>query len=56
MLEGSNKVNVIPAEASAQLDIRLLPSEDPAQFLEELKRVVADDTIRFEAVLQIAPS
>jgi acetylornithine deacetylase/succinyl-diaminopimelate desuccinylase-like protein len=48
VLEGSSKVNVIPSQASAQLDVRLLPGADPAAFLEELRRVVADDSIRFE--------
>jgi acetylornithine deacetylase/succinyl-diaminopimelate desuccinylase-like protein len=49
VLEGSSKVNVIPAQASAQLDVRLLPGVDPAVFLEELRRVVGDDSIRIEA-------
>ena len=30
-LQGSNKTNVIPAEASAELDIRLLPGTDPQE-------------------------
>ena len=45
MLEGSNKVNVIPAEATARLDVRLLPGQDPAAFVEELRRVIADETV-----------
>ncbi|HXF15563.1 MAG TPA: M20/M25/M40 family metallo-hydrolase, partial [Burkholderiales bacterium] len=56
MLEGSNKVNVIPPEASAQLDVRLLPSEDPQRFLRALKNVIADDSIRIEPVLSFPPS
>jgi acetylornithine deacetylase/succinyl-diaminopimelate desuccinylase-like protein len=55
MLEGSNKVNVIPAEASAQLDVRLLPTQDPALFLNDLRQVIADDEIRIEIVLSFAP-
>ncbi|MDE0909950.1 MAG: M20/M25/M40 family metallo-hydrolase [Myxococcota bacterium] len=50
-LRGSNKTNVIPAEASAELDIRLLPDQDPVAFLEELKRVINDDTIQVETLL-----
>ena len=38
MLEGSNKVNVIPPQASAQIDTRLLPGESPEAFLEDLRR------------------
>lgn len=56
MLEGSNKVNVIPAEASAQLDIRLLPSQDPAQFLQRLRTVIGDDAIQIDTVLSFPPS
>ncbi len=56
MLEGSSKINVIPAEASAQLDVRLLPSQDPEQFLSELRRVIADDSIKIEIVLSFPPS
>lgn len=45
MLTGSNKNNVIPPEASAHLDIRLLPDQDPAEFLAQIKHVVADTSI-----------
>jgi acetylornithine deacetylase/succinyl-diaminopimelate desuccinylase-like protein len=51
MLEGSNKVNVIPPLASAQLDVRLLPSEDPQAFLSELRATIADDSIEIQPVL-----
>lgn len=56
MLEGSSKVNVIPAEATAQLDVRLLPSQDPALFLTDLRQVIADDGIRIDVILSFAPS
>jgi len=49
MLEGSGKVNVIPSEARAQLDVRLLPGADQAAFLEDLRRAVADDSIHIES-------
>ncbi len=44
------KVNVIPAEATATLDCRLLPDVDPDQFLAELKRVLADDRVEIEVL------
>ena len=56
MLEGSSKVNVIPPEASARLDVRLLPSQNPDEFLAELKKVIADDTIKVEPIISFAPS
>jgi acetylornithine deacetylase/succinyl-diaminopimelate desuccinylase-like protein len=44
-LKGSDKTNVIPPEASAELDVRLLPGERPADFLAELRRVIADTAV-----------
>ncbi|MBI1847188.1 MAG: M20/M25/M40 family metallo-hydrolase [Candidatus Rokubacteria bacterium] len=46
MLEASNKINVIPATASARLDVRLLPGEDPAAFVEQLKATIADERVQ----------
>ncbi len=45
-LRGSDKTNVIPAEASAELDVRLLPGVAPAEFLRELRAVIADTGVR----------
>ena len=51
-LQGSNKTNVIPPEASAKLDIRLLPDQDPAAMLATLKRIVNDTAVHFTTDLQ----
>ena len=48
MLGGSAQTNVIPSEAWANLDVRLLPGEDPKQFLETLRRVVNDPNVTIE--------
>jgi acetylornithine deacetylase/succinyl-diaminopimelate desuccinylase-like protein len=50
-LQGSNKTNVIPPEASAKLDIRLLPDQDPAVMLATLKRIVNDTAVHFSTDL-----
>ena len=42
-LEGSNKTNVIPPLASAEIDVRLLPGEDPDEFLAELEERIGAD-------------
>jgi len=44
-LGGSERTNVIPPEAWANLDVRLLPGEDPQQFLETIRRVVNDPDV-----------
>ena len=48
MLGGSQQTNVIPADAWANLDVRLLPGEDPARFQGELKKVINDPNITIE--------
>jgi len=42
---GGYRSNVIPSEAKATLDVRALPDENPAKFLEEVKRIVNDPAV-----------
>lgn len=51
-IHGSNKTNVIPAEASADIDIRLLPDADPKQFLATLQGIVGDTAVQFAPLLE----
>lgn len=50
-LQGSNKTNVIPAEASAEIDIRLLPDQSPDSVLATLQRIVNDTAVHFTPLL-----
>jgi acetylornithine deacetylase/succinyl-diaminopimelate desuccinylase-like protein len=43
MLSAGKKVNVIPSEASAEIDGRVLPGQTIQQFLDEVRRVVGDE-------------
>jgi acetylornithine deacetylase/succinyl-diaminopimelate desuccinylase-like protein len=56
VLVGSNKTNTIPGEASAELDIRLLPGEDTVAFRRELLRVIADTGVTLSPLGDMAPS
>ena len=56
VLASGAKTNVIPPEASAELDVRLLPDQDPKQFLSEITQVIADDKIRVETLLSFPPA
>lgn len=47
-LQGSQQTNVIPGEATASLDIRLLPGEDAHAFLAQMKKIVDDASITVE--------
>jgi acetylornithine deacetylase/succinyl-diaminopimelate desuccinylase-like protein len=48
MMGGSQQTNVIPPEAWANLDVRILPGGDPKALLEALRRVVNDPNVTIE--------
>jgi len=50
MLSGSKQTNVIPNAATCNLDVRLLPGESPDEFLNALRTVIADPSIKIENV------
>jgi acetylornithine deacetylase/succinyl-diaminopimelate desuccinylase-like protein len=51
-LAGSNKTNVIPPEATAEIDIRLLPDQNPADMLATLNKIVGDTAVHFQSLLE----
>jgi acetylornithine deacetylase/succinyl-diaminopimelate desuccinylase-like protein len=55
VLRGSAQTNVIPDTAEAELDVRLLPGDDPDAFLKELRSVVADGRIQIEPISPFRP-
>jgi acetylornithine deacetylase/succinyl-diaminopimelate desuccinylase-like protein len=48
MLGGSEQTNVIPPEAWANLDVRILPGGDPKALLEGIRRAVNDPNVTVE--------
>jgi acetylornithine deacetylase/succinyl-diaminopimelate desuccinylase-like protein len=48
MLGGSEQTNVIPPEAWANLDVRILPGGNPKALLEQIRRVVDDPNVTVE--------
>jgi acetylornithine deacetylase/succinyl-diaminopimelate desuccinylase-like protein len=56
MLQASNKINVIPPEAEAQIDCRLLPDQDRDAFLREFKSVINDPEIKVETIIGFTPA
>lgn len=54
VLEGSERTNVVPAVASAHLDVRLLPGGSCPAFLERLRTVVDDPSLGLEPLLSFA--
>lgn len=51
VVTGSNKTNVIPAEAVAEIDIRLLPTANPDSVLATLKALAADSGISWQTIM-----
>jgi acetylornithine deacetylase/succinyl-diaminopimelate desuccinylase-like protein len=42
---GGYRSNVIPSEARARLDVRMVPGEDPAALLDQIRKVVDDPAV-----------
>src|SRR5436190_20111816 len=45
MINGGYRFNVIPSEAKATLDVRMLPDEKPEQFLQTIKNVINNPAV-----------
>jgi len=56
VLEGSNQTNVIPGTARAQLDVRLLPGEHCADFVQTVEEAIGDSSVRVEPFLAFTTS
>jgi acetylornithine deacetylase/succinyl-diaminopimelate desuccinylase-like protein len=56
VLQGGPQTNVIPDTAYAELDVRLLPGEDPKVFLGQLRSLLADDSIRITSANRFKPA
>ncbi len=48
IIQGGYRVNVIPSEAKATLDVRLMSGQDPEVFISELRKVINDPAVRAE--------
>ena len=50
MVSAGYRLNVIPSQAKAQFDVRILPDDDPAAVLESLRKAIDDPAVRAEYV------
>jgi acetylornithine deacetylase/succinyl-diaminopimelate desuccinylase-like protein len=50
MMGGSEQTNVIPPEAWANLDVRILPGGDPEALLAQIRRIVNDPDVTVEPI------
>jgi acetylornithine deacetylase/succinyl-diaminopimelate desuccinylase-like protein len=56
VLQGSGKINVVPPEARAELDCRLLPDADPDAFVARLTALIDDPSVEIERILSFSPA
>ena len=58
VLRAGERTNVVPAEARAEIDARLLPGESCPAFVEQVRRTIDDPEVRVETLLDVetAPS
>jgi len=56
ILKSGDKTNVIPSKAQAEIDIRLLPGTEPDAFIAEVKKRLADDSIKIESLKKSSAS
>jgi acetylornithine deacetylase/succinyl-diaminopimelate desuccinylase-like protein len=52
ILKAGFRVNVIPSEAEATIDIRALPDEDMTEFTAAMRRVINDPAVKIEPLNQ----
>ena len=46
--DGGYRINVIPSEAKASVDVRTLPDDDPAEILELVRKTIGDPAVKVE--------
>jgi acetylornithine deacetylase/succinyl-diaminopimelate desuccinylase-like protein len=46
--DGGYRINVIPSEAKASVDVRTLPEDDPAEILDFVRKAIGDSAVRVE--------
>jgi acetylornithine deacetylase/succinyl-diaminopimelate desuccinylase-like protein len=55
VLSASQKTNVISETAYAEVDCRLLPGSDPKTVINDIKKVIGDNTIKIDTILNFPP-
>ena len=55
-MNGSNKINVIPPDAWAELDCRILPDKPSEQFIAELDELIGFTGVEIETIMAFTPA
>ncbi len=52
----SNKINVVPPEAWAEIDCRMLPDRTAEEFVDDVRKIVAGTGVEIEVIMAFAPA
>lgn len=55
-MEGSNKINVVPPAAWAEIDCRILPDKPAEQFIQELTALLAPAGVEVSVIMAFTPA
>jgi acetylornithine deacetylase/succinyl-diaminopimelate desuccinylase-like protein len=55
VLSASQKTNVISETAYAEVDCRLLPGSDPKTVMNDIRKVIGDDAVKLDVILNFPP-
>lgn len=55
-MSGSSKINVIPPEAWAEIDCRILPDKPSEVFIAELEEIIADTGVEIQTIMAFTPA
>tara|TARA_B100000459_G_C8419568_1_gene132544 strand:+ start:79 stop:522 length:444 start_codon:yes stop_codon:yes gene_type:complete len=50
-MEGSNKINVVPPRSWAEIDCRILPDNDPEEFIVQIEKLIEDTGVTVEPIM-----
>ncbi len=56
MLEGSQKINVVPPVAAAEIDCRMLPDRTAEEFVQDIRDLVEPAGVSVEVILAFSPA
>ena len=56
MLQGSQKINVVPPVAVAEVDCRMLPDRSAEEFIKDFKNLVSPSGVEVDLILAFAPA
>ena len=55
-MKGSTKINVVPPEAWAEVDCRILPDRTTEEFISDFKNLIKDTGVKVELIMSAVPA